>query len=99
MLINYGVDRILTRLRGHSGELGGEETLKALVKAADGRIEIVIGGSVSPVNAKEIVSSLGQFSGSAASCPLGVQENRVTAKSGPALSKLRIDRGGVRYRR
>ena len=85
MLIDYGVDRILTSgvAWGHSGgALEGEETLKDLVKAADGRIEIVIGGSVSPVNAKEIVSSLGQFSGSVSlHAHSGVQENRVTAKS------------------
>ena len=66
MLIDYGVDRILTSgvAWGCSrGALEGKETLKALVEAAYGRIEIVIGGSVSPGNAKEIVSSSGQFSG------------------------------------
>ncbi len=84
-LIDFGVDRILTSgvawgLPG--GALEGKETLKALLEAADGRIEIVIGGSVGPGNASEIVHSLGQYSG-----PLslhaysGVQENGSTARS------------------
>ena len=84
-LIDFGVDRILTSgvAWGRSGgALEGKETLKALVKGADGRIEIVIGGSVGPSNATEIVHSLGQCPG-----PLslhaysGVQENGITAKS------------------
>ena len=85
MLIDYGVDRILTSgvAWGCSrGALEGKETLKALVEAAYGRIEIVIGGNVSPGNAKEIVSSLGQFSGPVSlHAHSGVQENGVTAKS------------------
>lgn len=85
MLIDHGVDRILTSgvAWGCSGgALEGKETLKALVEAADGRIEIVIGGSVSSGNAKEIVSSLGQFSGPVSlHAHSGVQENGVTAKS------------------
>lgn len=85
MLIDHGVDRILTSgvAWGCSGgALEGKETLKALVEAADGRTEIVIGGSVSSGNAKEIVSSLGQFSGPVSlHAHSGVQENGVTAKS------------------
>ncbi|MEC7907056.1 MAG: copper homeostasis protein CutC [Verrucomicrobiota bacterium] len=85
VLIDHGVDRILTSgvAWGCSGgALEGKETLKALVEAADGRIEIVIGGSVSSGNAKEIVSSLGQFSGRVSlHAHSGVQENGVTAKS------------------
>ncbi len=85
MLIDYGVDRILTSgvAWGRSGgALEGKETLKALVEVADGRIEIVIGGSVSPRNAQEIVSSFGQFSGPVSlHAHSGVQENGATAKS------------------
>ncbi len=85
MLIDYGVNRILTSgvaWECSGGALEGKETLKALVEAADGRIEIVIGGGVSPGNAKEIVSSLGQFSGPVSlHAHSGVQENGVTAKS------------------
>ena len=85
MLIDYGVDRILTSgvAWGRSGgALEGKETLKALVEVADGRIEIVIGGSVSPGNAQEIVSSIGKFSGPVSlHAHSGVQENGATAKS------------------
>lgn len=84
-LIEFGVDRILTSgvawgLPG--GALEGKETLKALVKGADGRIEIVIGGSVGPGNATEIVRSLDRYSGRLSLHAFsGVQENGATARS------------------
>ena len=84
-LIDFGVDRTLTSgvawgLPG--GALEGVDTLKTLVAKADGRIEIVVGGSVGPGNAGEIVDSFDKGRGPLAlHAYSGVQENGVTARS------------------
>jgi copper homeostasis protein len=60
-LIALGVDRILTSgspWGSGEGALEGLPTLQRLVEQADGRIEIVIGGGVTPANAKTIGAAL-----------------------------------------
>lgn len=60
-LINSGIDRILTsgmRWGEHGSALGGLPALNELIDRAADRIEIVIGGGVSPTSAREIVRHL-----------------------------------------
>ncbi|MDR8392904.1 hypothetical protein NC796_17240 [Aliifodinibius sp. S!AR15-10] len=60
-LIDTGVDRVLTSgipWNKKGTALEGIDTIRKLVKQAQNRIEIVIGGGVAPANAKMIVNEL-----------------------------------------
>jgi copper homeostasis protein len=57
-LIDLGVTRILTG-GGKPKALDGVDTLRALIERANGRIEILPGGSVRADNAREIVAKTG----------------------------------------
>jgi len=57
-LIDLGFDRILTSGR-ENGSLDGADFLKRLNEKADGRIEIMPGGGITPENAKAVVEATG----------------------------------------
>ena len=57
-LIDLGVDRILTK-GCKTSALDGKDILKNLVQISNGRIEILIGGSVTKNNYKELVEYIG----------------------------------------
>ena len=57
-LIDWGYDRVLTS-GGAKNVVEGQAVLKALVEQADGRIEILAGGSVRADNVLELVKSTG----------------------------------------
>ncbi len=57
-LISWGYDRVLTS-GGAKNVVEGQAVLKALVEQADGRIEILAGGSVRAENVVELVQSTG----------------------------------------
>ncbi len=57
-LIDLGFDRILTSGR-ENGSLEGADLLKRLHEKADGRIEIMPGGGITPENAQAVVDATG----------------------------------------
>ena len=57
-LIDLGVDRILTK-GCKTSALDGKDILKNLVQISNGKIEILIGGSVTKNNYKELVEYIG----------------------------------------
>ena len=64
-LIELGVDRVLTSgtsWESKSGAMSGLSKLSELVRFADSRIEIVIAGGVSPLNAQAILDKVSIYS-------------------------------------
>lgn len=64
-LIELGVDRVLTSgtsWESKGGAMSGLSKLSELVKFADSRIEIVIAGGVTPLNAQAILDKIGTYS-------------------------------------
>lgn len=58
LAISLGFQRILTS-GGHAGAFEGRETLRRMVKRANGRVSIMAGGGVRPGNVSALVSDTG----------------------------------------
>ncbi len=82
--IALGIDRILssgTAWGSSTGALAGLPVLKALCQQAEGRIEIVAAGGISPENAAVIARSLTQFNSPVSlHSHSGVTENSATSE-------------------
>lgn len=78
ILVTAGVDRILTSgtvWTERKPATDGLANLRQLIKKANDRIEIVIGGGVNPRNVSKILSGLPQNTGISFHAYTGVQEN------------------------
>ncbi len=89
-LVELGVDRILTSgvaWRESGSALDGVGMLDRVIQTAKGRLEIVIGGGVGPVNAPEILKRLSPWSGTlSVHAYSGVQDDgRTTVRGVKAL--------------
>lgn len=86
ILIGLGVDRILSSgvAWGESGSaLDGVSKLNDVIRAVNGRLEVVIGGGVNPVNAPQVLERLSPWTGSlGVHAYSGVRDGGGTTQSG-----------------